>query len=456
MKLFAWRWTVVSSLLLAALVAGAETRPQYGGTLRVAAHEVFTSFEPVQATQTGSLTQMNLTKLVFETLVTIDERAVARPALAVSWQASADKRRWSFRLRPGVRFHDGTALTAEMIAATLGAANPPWRVSVDNDSIVVDRENSGSMMLAELALPRNAICHRGVDGVPAGTGPFRVTNWEAGKRLALAANEDYWGGRPFLDSIEVDMGKTFRDQLTAFQSGGADVIEIAPEQSPRLPIDRQATHASSPMELLALVFTRDAQTPDEKLLHQALALSIDRESIRSVLLLGAGQPAGSLLPNWMTGYAFVFSTEADRPHARRIRNQVPSVPTWSLSYDENDSLCRLIAERIALNAKDVGLSVQPVTRASSDLRLMRIRLESSDAWSALESLTAFIGLPTLDKQNDSIEEVYAAEQSLLATERVIPLFHLPMVYAISPAVKDWELKEDGSWNLPDVWLENRP
>lgn len=456
MKLSGWRWPAVSSLLVAALVAGAETRPQYGGTLRVWTRQTLLSFTPVQDAAAESNAQANLTHLVFESLVTIDERGVAQPALAISWQASRDQRRWTFRLRPGVRFHDGAALTGEAAVASLRAANPAWRVAADKDSITIDSPSPIPAMIAELALPRNAICAPGQGSMPVGTGPFRVAEWDSGKHFSLTANDDYWAGRPYLDSVEVEMGKSFRDQLTAFQSGKADFIEIAPERAQQPPIDRQDIRSSLPMELVALVFTRDPQSPNEKLLRQALAFSIDRNAIGSVLLQGAGQPAGSLLPNWMTGYAFVFSTDTDQQQARRIRSQVSSGATWTLDYDGNDPLSRLIAERIALNARDVGLTVKPLNTTSPDLRLVRIPLESADPGEALERLTALTGLPTLAMQNDSIEEVFAVEQSLLATERIIPLFHLPLVYAISPAVRNSILDKGRNWNLSNAWLGNKP
>jgi MarR-like DNA-binding transcriptional regulator SgrR of sgrS sRNA len=53
---------------------------------------------------------------------------------------------------------------------------------------------------------------------------------------------------------------------------------------------------------------------------------------------------------------------------------------------------------------------------------------------------------------DSPEDLYAAEQAMLATQRLIPLFHLPVSYAAAPAVKNWSLGADGSWRLADVWL----
>src|SRR5208282_4000593 len=133
---------------------------------------------------------------------------------------------------------------------------------------------------------------------------------------------------------------------------------------------------SAPVELLALLFARDAASPDERLLREALALSVERGSIRSVLLQGAGQPAASILPNWMSGYGFVFSTDADLPRARHAREQVHTIPTWTVGYEGNDSVARLLAERIALNAKDAGLSLQPTSAGVADLRLVRIPLAS--------------------------------------------------------------------------------
>jgi peptide/nickel transport system substrate-binding protein len=455
MKFFAWRWLAVSSLVMAALAAGAEARPQYGGTLRIATQGALTSIDPSQD-PTDSLTQANVTGLIFETLVRIGLREQVQPALAISWQTSPDNRRWHFRLRLGVRFHDGTVLTPEIAAASLRSANPAWPVAPDGDSIVIELANPDPELPSELALSRNAICLRDAKNNAIGTGPFRVAEWQAGRRLVLTANDDYWGGRPFLDSIEIEMGKSFRDQLMAFQSGKADIIDIAAEQAQHVPIDRQALRYSLPMELLGLVFTRDAQSSDDKLLRQALALSIDRGSIGSVLLQGAAQLTGSLLPNWMTGYAFVFSNQSDLAQAQDLREQVQSVPSWTLSYDGEYPLARLIAERISLNAKDAGLSIRLVSTTNSDLQLVRISLDSADPWIALERLTSIAGLPALAMQDDSVENLYAAEQALLATGRIIPLFHLPVVYAISGGVKNSALQRDGTWDLADAWLENRP
>jgi peptide/nickel transport system substrate-binding protein len=312
MRLFVWRWLAVSSvtaaLLAGALAAQAETRPQYGGTLRVCMRAAPATLDPADNSLPDWSARNSLTLLMFDTLVTLDENGRAQPALAASWQISPDNHRWQFRLRRGVKFHDGTAFTPEIAASSLSAANPSWKVSPDADSLVVEREGGDTDLLAELALPRNAIANRSSRSQPDGTGPFYLSDWQPGKTLTLTAEENYWGGRPFLDAIEIEMGKSDRDQMTALELGRADLVEVAPEQAHRAPLEGRQLQSSAPLELVALVFAREAQSADETLLRQALAWSVDRGSMRSVLLQGSGQPAASILPNWMSGYAFVFST----------------------------------------------------------------------------------------------------------------------------------------------------
>jgi peptide/nickel transport system substrate-binding protein len=463
MRRFDWRWLAVSSVWMVALAAVAETRPQYGGTLHVATRAAPTALDPAEMSAQDSFAQRSVTLLIFDTLIAIDENGRPQPSLATSWQSSQGNQRWQLRLRRGVRFHDGTPLTTELAAASLRAANPVWNVSADADSIVIECETADPELPSELALPRNAIAKRNSNSndKPIGTGPFHVVDWQPGKKLTLAAEENYWRGRPFLDAVEIEMGKSFRDQMMELEMGRADLVEVAPEQSHRVSLEGRHVVNSAQVELLAVLFTRDAQTPEEKSLREALALSIDRSSICSVLLQGAGQPAASVLPDWMSGYGFVFPVGPDLPRARHAREQVPTIPTWTLGYDASDPLARLLAERIALNAKDAGLSLQPVSSSSSslsvtvtsvaDLRLVRIPLASADPWVALAEVAALTGSP-IQRKSTSVEDLYAAEQTLLATQRIVPLVHLPASSAARLMLKNWTLRSDGNWGLADAWL----
>jgi ABC-type transport system substrate-binding protein len=414
------------------------------------------SLDPTDSTQADSFARRNLIFLMFETLVTADAGGRLHPGLSSSWQTSAGdtpgSQRWRLQLRQKIRFHDGTALTAELVAASLRVANASWKIASEKDSVIIELETADSEFPAELALPRNAIVKRTTDGKLSGTGPFHISDWQPGKKLVLAAEEDYWKGRPYLDAIEIEMGRSFHDQLIALELGRTDLVEVAAEQSHRVAMEGRPVTVSEPVELIALLFAHDAQTPAEKSLRDALALSVDRGSIRSVLLQGAGQSAGSILPDWMTGYGFVFPDDADLVRARHERDEVKVAPAWTIGYDPGDSISHLLAERIALNARDAGLALQPTTSATVDLRVARIPLVNSNPWIALTEVAAAAGLARPTADGGSVEELYVAEQAMLATQRIIPLLHLPVTYAASVSLRDWEPRVDGSWDLADVWL----
>jgi ABC-type transport system substrate-binding protein len=201
-----------------------------------------------------------------------------------------------------------------------------------------------------------------------------------------------------------------------------------------------------------LLFARDPASPDERLLREALGSSIDRASIKNVLLQGNGEPTAAILANWMSGYAFLFPSDADPAKSRQERSQVRQAPAWNISYDLNDPLSRLIVERIALNARDVGITVQPGVSNQPDIRLVTIPLSSTNGDLALMNLADTLGLPVPNITDPSPEALYEAEAALLASERIIPLFHLPADYGLSNSVKNWQLRRDGTWDLANTWL----
>jgi len=434
------------------MLAHAETRPQYGGTLRLMMHTAPTALDPGDSRIPDSFGRRSLISLIFDTLVEMDDAGRTRPGLAEAWQAAKGSQRWQFRLRHGVKFHDGTPLTSEIVAASLRFANPRWSIRADADSVTVDTDESQPQLPAEIALPRNAIAKRDGEGKLSGTGPFRIVEWQPGKRLTLVAEEDCWRGRPFLDGIDVEMGRSFRDQSTALELGRVDVIEVAPEQAHHFSPAKGRLENSEPVELIVLVFARESASPDEKLLRNALGLSVERGSIQSVLLQGTGQATGSLLPTWISGYGFVFSSQADLQKARQLRDQVQTGRLWTIGYDASDSLARLLVERIALNAKDAGLSLVPTAAGLTDLRLVRIPLACADPWIALDNIAGQTDLPRAQSKGFSAEELYAAEKADLAKDRVIPLFHLPVFYAATGNLRNWTLRNNGNLELTNAWL----
>ncbi|MBZ5656559.1 MAG: hypothetical protein LAO56_14930 [Acidobacteriia bacterium] len=445
----------IAFLFLAAIslasTATAATRPYYGGTLRVTLQSAPNALAlSASSAPADYWDAARVLSLVADNLVTIDAQNRADPALATAWQSDATGRHWQFTLLHGVKFHDGSSASAGAIAQILGALHSDWNVHSSGDSLTIDSEVSAPSLLAELALPRNLILKRNGSGLPIGTGAFRVEEWQPGKFLKLAANEDNWSGRPFLDTVEIEFGRSLRDQAIALELGKTDVVEAAPQASasnlsPRI-------HTSLPVELVALAFSANSKAQDVRL-RDALALSIDRKPIQSVLLKGAGEPSASMLPNWMTGYSSIFSTQANVQRAKAVLAESRQ-PALTLSYDPRDPQAQLIAERIALNAREAGITVQVSLSGADDLRLVRVVLPSADPATALREAARQLGLPQPVLHGNAVEDLYQAEHTLLDGHTVIPLFHLPVASAASARVHDWAPDRLGGWNLPDLWLED--
>ena len=436
---------VISGVLALAGASPAEVRPHYGGNLRMAAGEAPASLDPALL---GMAQGQHIFPLIFQGLTRFDAQARLQPKLATRWEADSRSQRWQFWLRFGVTFQDGVVLTADAVAVSLRAANPAWNVSPAADSVVIETPAPDPELPAELALPRNGIARR-ASGKLMGTGPFLVSDWQPGKRLVLTAYEDCWSGRPFLDSITITLGQNWHQRMLALELGKADVAEIAPEQAHRAGLAAWSVVQSASDELVALVFTREAQSPAETRIRQALSAAIDRASIVNVLLQGQGEAAETILPNWMTGYAMLFA----QPGQEQGNATVPGGATLTLSYDGSDPANQLIAERVALNVRDAGIMLKTAASpAASDVRLLRIPLASAQPQVALRAVAEGAGLPSPQFQGTSPEELYQREAEILQSARVIPLAHVPQACALAPGVNGWRGARFGVYPLANVWL----
>lgn len=440
------------SILLAAsstwwpVTGFAASRPHYGGTLRVAVKESPRSMVPSELADSGL---SDLSRSVFETLVALDDRGHPQPLLATSWKPEPGDQRWHFFIRSGVNLSDGTPLDSATVASSLRAANPEWRVVAMGETIMIETESPDANVPAELALARNGIVHRTGEKL-TGTGEFSISLFDLGKHATLKANDQYWGGRPFLDSVEVDFSETYREQMVLLDLGKADVVEVAPDNLRRAQAEGRTVLSSQPSELMALVFPAEARSEDELQARNALATNIDTAAITNVVLQAGGDPSGSLLPNWASGYAFVFR-DGEPEHAKQHR-PAGHLPSWTLRYDASDPSAHVIAERILLNARDAEITLQLTTSSTADLRLVRIPLPSTDPQVALAEFARALQLPSPKFAGNSTDDLYSAENTLLQSHRVFPLLYLRIGFALRPNVRNWITGPDGSWKLDNVWL----
>ena len=286
-------------------------------------------------------------------------------------------------------------------------------------------------------------------GMPDLARGFAITHWEAGRRAVYAADENAPGGRPFLDTVEIQMARPLRDQSVDLELGKTDVVELGPGELRRQPAGRKVW-ASAPVRLVALVF---APRVENARIREALALAVDRAAIHNVLLQRQGEVSAALLPQWLSGYAFLFPAAADAARARTLLAGIPAA-VRAISLGVEDVALRPIAERIALNARDAGLAVSVVPQAAgAGARLVEVRIGSSDPALALAGIAVSLGLPEPPRAA-SPEALYAVERALLEGFRVIPLFHLPDVYGVNPRVKGRPgITPLGEWRFENLWVE---
>jgi len=172
-----------------------------------------------------------------------------------------------------------------------------------------------------------------------------------------------------------------------------------------------------------------------------------------VLLQRQGEIAGGLLPQWISGYAFLFPTTPDPARARSLTASLPSaMRTLTLTFQ--DPVWRALADRIAVNARDAGLLVTAAQgNPTAEVRLVELRITSVEPWEALAGLATSLQLPE-PPHAGSAEALYAAERNLLADLRVIPLLHLPYVYGVGPRVRGGPgITPLGEWRFEKIWLE---
>jgi ABC-type transport system substrate-binding protein len=457
---------LASAGLAGALVQGA--RPQYGGTLHVEIEATIKSPDPAASSSDAAeaAARSRAMGLVFEALVAIDENGL-RPMLATSWESDPGGARWQFRLRSGVQLHDGSPLEPWQVAAALRVSEPAWSIAGEEGSIVITPREPMPDLPWALADLRHAIVVRGSSGVLAGTGPFRIERREPG-RLSLRAHDSYWSGRPFVDAVQIEMGRSSASQMSDLEGGRADIVSATPLDARRLAQRGLRITASRPLELVVVAFEAHRTTDASLAWRRTLSAAVNRASMSTVLLQRLAEPAGALVPRWLSGYAPLFALD---PTSTLSKAAVAALPLdqreVTLRVDASDSVAHAIADRIAVDAREAGFGVKVQAPAGlaprPDARLIRVRIPSTSPDRALTAVAERIatrdGLAnqaTLSR-GAPLEEVYQAEQRLLDRSILVPIVHLPEIYGMSDRVGTWSasaVRASGEWNFADVWLRN--
>ena len=320
-----------------------------GGTVRVAQSTDILGFDPWAATDDATLTVL---RQVYEGLVDLEPggfRIV--PKLADGWTVSADARVWTFRLRPGVRFHDGSAFDARAVVANFERGGAIARFGLgaliagvqaqDVATVVFTLRTGYAPFLASLASGSfgivNPACFRQADvwataatACAQGTGPFQVQAgaWRVGDSVTLQRNPRYWGrdadGRalPYVDTL---VFRAIRDDATRIadlrSATVAVVLDAAPSSltpvrsDPNLAIRRRPSYDVSYLGIGT--GTKPLDSPE---VRRAIAMAIDRGAIVQTVYGGDARAAAQLVPPGLVGYDDTITefTRLDSGAAKRL------------------------------------------------------------------------------------------------------------------------------------------
>lgn len=440
MKRTAFLLLAASSVLFLLSNASARTRPRQGGTLRVE-----------MRADASQWMNSAMRPLVFDALTTLDSNGNVQPSLAARWESQSDDRRWQFWLRTDVRFHDGTPLSAATVVQSLTAADCsgcPWdSVHLAGDAVVFESERPVPNLPALLSNSRYAIGRRDDAGNLVGTGVFKFSSTANGA-VTLTAVEDSWRARPYVNAIELRGGRSLRDQWMDVGAGRADVIEVPADQLRRAEQDRMRLLVSRNTDLIAIVVDDKNPATQDIRVREALAAAFDRAALFNVVFQKQGEITASLLPNWLSGYSFVMTKVP-----QRTRDSHSSIDL-TMTVEGSDPVLQLIAERLALNAREAGITIRTsTTPARSALRLTRVHVEETNPAAALSSTVSQLAPAERVTTNDVVA-VFHQEQDILAKRTVIPLLYTPRAVAYSSRVNELSLSSDGLLRSADFWLED--
>ncbi len=363
--LFKWYGTAAAAVMLAVAGLGGPAHAQkQGGTLRIYHRDN----PPSASVHEEATVSTNLPFMaVFNNLIMYDQTKKLNsletivPDLAESWQWDATNTRLTFKLRQGVKWHDGQPFTAKDVKCTIEKLtgkdkdafrkNPRsiWYQNVKDVEAPGDFEVTFVLsrpqpaLLPMLASGYSPIypCHvssRDMRTKPIGTGPFKFAEFKANESIRLVRNPDYWKkGKPHLDAIEMRIIPNRSTRLLAFQAGEFDMtfqmdithtlLKDVKAGAPNAVCDTGPVYVHR-----NLIINREAPPFSNPELRRALALSLDRKAMIDILTEGNAVMGGNMLPGpegqWgmppeelakMTGYGNV---EANRAEAKKIMEKL--------------------------------------------------------------------------------------------------------------------------------------
>ncbi|MBE0583203.1 MAG: ABC transporter substrate-binding protein [Desulfofustis sp.] len=390
-------WLLVCAVLL--LVAGPAVAEDKG-TLVVGVSSDIHTLDPGVSSDNYDWRQIYpcYDRLVKYKVVNGEGSTEVEPQAAESWTVSDDGTVWTFTIRQGITFNDGTPLDAEAVkfsfnrTLTIGKGPADNIGAIDSMTVIdpykleIKLKNAYGPFLQTLATDGASIVNPKVmqhekDGDLAqawlaentdGSGPFNLTEWTRGQRAVLEAKPGYWGGAPNISKAIVRFMSESADRRMALERGDIDIAEnILVDQIPALEKNSDIVVKRFPSQLVEYVYV-NCQKPvlSDKRVRQALNYAIDYQGIIDHVLQGNGVQMRGPVPKGMWGHKedlFQYSLNVEK--AKELLKEAGAEGlSLTLIYSDRRAAWEQIATVMQSNFRDIGVDLKLELMANPTLR----------------------------------------------------------------------------------------
>jgi peptide/nickel transport system substrate-binding protein len=412
----------VAALLVVASGAGTVAQAQAPDALVVAQGVDMQTGDPHRTTHTHAI---NVLANMYDTLIGRDASLTLKPGLALSWRA-VDATTWEFKLRQGVKFHNGEPFSAQAVKFSFermldpktkwpgaGALRLIKSVTVVDDATVRFATERPWPLLPRflgyygMIVPPGLLAQGGDEALirhPVGTGPYRFVRWVRDDRVELEANPDYWGGKPRISRVIFRAIPSESSRLAELLAGSVHLINLVPPELFK-PIQDSSQAKLVEGRSLSVYFVianlvniaKDRPLADPRV-RQALNHAIDRKAILASIMHGVGQPVATVCTEVMLGCdASIAPFAYDPERARALLREAgyPSgfeftITTTSGAYPGDRDIALAVADQL----NRVGVRARAnVTEYGVQLKAVQSRQLAEDGW--FTRFTDFFGLSTI-------------------------------------------------------------
>ena len=315
---------------------------------------------------------------IFDNLVTRDASGKIVPQVAASWR-QVDDTTIEFTIRPGLKFHDSSPLTAEDVAFSIRriidpALRSPQLSQFDQiasaepvgDKVILKTKAPYPALMAQLVklsiVPKAVVERVGAQAfnlAPVGSGPYKLRSWQRGVATTLDAVPDYWRGRPPFDTATFRIVPDVATRIADLQTGRADIVrQLGPDEAVRIKADPKLQVLAAPTERIGYMFINALAGPTQDLrVRRAIAHAVDRKTLIEALLQGYGKEVDIVLTPANFGYVEGIGGNAFDPAKAKALLKDAKAEGAQLSFLTSPAYDRRLVEALQQMLQDVGFKV---------------------------------------------------------------------------------------------------